>query len=76
MNDHEQLQLQVADKTRAVDSVHLFCQVLEKPQVKVMQDMDGLEIEVPCACSVCGAHIKLLAAGVPMSVQEFMIRRG
>lgn len=38
-----------------------------------MQDMDGIEIEMPCACSICGAHIKLVAAGVPTSVQEFMM---
>ena len=73
MNEHDQLQVHVADKVHTVDSVHLFCQVLQKPQVKVMQDMDGIEIEMPCACSVCGAHIKLVAAGVPTSVQEFMM---
>ena len=73
MNEHDQLQVHVADKVHTVDSVHLFCQVLQKPQVKVMQDMDGIEIEMPCACSICGAHIKLVAAGVPTSVQEFMM---
>ena len=73
MNVHDQLQVHVADKVNTVDSVHLFCQVLQKPQVKVMQDMDGIEIEMPCACCVCGAHIKLVAAGVPTSVQEFMM---
>ena len=73
MNEHDQLQLHVADKVHTVDSVHLFCQVLQKPQVKVMQDMDGIEVEMPCACSICSAHIKLVAAGVPSSVQDFMM---
>ena len=73
MNVHDQLQVHVADKVNTVDSVHLFCQVLQKPQVKVMQDMDGIEIEMPCACCVCGVHIKLVAAGVPTSVQEVMM---
>ena len=38
-----------------------------------MQDMDGIEIEMPCACSICGAHIKLVAAECQRSVQEFMM---
>ena len=47
MIEHDQLQVHVADKVNTVDSVHVFCQVLQKPQVKVMQDMDGIEIEMP-----------------------------
>eukprot|EP00438_Fugacium_kawagutii_P007268 Skav211173 [mRNA] locus=scaffold1363:250458:252107:- [translate_table: standard] len=73
MNAHEQLQLHAPDKVHTVDSVHLFCQVVQKPQIQVMQDIDGIQIEMPCACSICGAHIKLVAAGMPASVQEFML---
>ena len=73
MREHDQLQVHVADKTHAVDAVHLFCQTVQKPQVGVMQDMDGIEIEMPCACSVCGAHVTLVAAGAPTSLQEFMM---
>ena len=72
MNEHDQLQVNVADKAQTVDSVHLLCQVHAKPQVKVMQEMDGIEIQLPCVCSVCRTHITLVAAGVPMSVQELM----
>ena len=73
MNDHAQLQVHVDDKALTVDSVHILCQVRAKPNVKVMQEMDGLEIHVPCVCSVCGAHMTLVAAGVAMSVQEIMM---
>ena len=73
MNEHDQLQVNVADKAQTVDSAHILCQVHAKPQVRVMQEMDGLEIQLPCVCSVCGTHITLVAAGVAMSVQEFMM---
>ena len=72
MNEHDQLQVHVADKAQTVDSVHILCQVHAKPNVRVMEAMDGLEIQLPCVCSVCGAHITLVAAGVATSVQEFM----
>ena len=64
MNEHAQLQVHVDDKALTVDSV---------PNVTVMQEMDGLEIHVPRVCSVCGAHITLVAAGVATSVQDFMM---
>ena len=73
MNDHDQLQVHVGDKAQTVDSVHILCQVHAKPNVKVMEAMDGLEIQVPCVCSVCRAHVILVAAGVATSVQEFMM---
>ena len=63
MNEHAQLQVHVDDKALTVDSVHILCQVRAKPNVKVMQEIDGLEIHVPCVCSVCGAHMTLVAAG-------------
>ena len=73
MNDHAQLQVHVDDKALTVDSVHILCQVRAKPNVKVMQEMDGLEIHVPCVRSVCGAHMTLVAAGVATSVQDIMM---
>ena len=73
MNEHAQLQVHVDDKALTVDSVHILCQVRAKPNVKVMQEIDGLEIHVPCVCSVCGAHMTLVAAGVAMSVQDIMM---
>ena len=73
MNEHDQLQVHVADNAQTVDSVHILCQVHAKPNVRVMEAMDGLEIHPPCVCSVCGARITLVAAGVATSVQEFMM---
>ena len=73
MNEHAQLQVHVDDKALTVDSVHILCQVRAKPTVKVMQEIDGLEIHVPCVCSVCGAHMTLVAAGVATSVQDIMM---
>ena len=44
MNEEDQLQLHVGDKKHTVDSVNLLCQVIEKPKMKVIQDMDGIGI--------------------------------
>ena len=53
VNEHQQLQIAVGEKKHTVDSVHLLCQVMQKPNVKVMQEMDGLEIELPVSCGFC-----------------------
>ena len=73
MNEHQQLQIATGDKRHTVDSVHLLCQVLQKPNVRVMPDMDGLEIALPVSCGFCGQLVRLVAAGVPDSVQDFMM---
>ena len=57
MTEHDQLQVNVADMAQTVDSVHMLCQSHAKPQVKVTQEMDGLAIQLPRICSVCGTHI-------------------
>ena len=57
MNEHDQLQVHIVDKVHTVDSVHLFCQILQKSQVKVIQDMDGIEIEMKCLAFAASAAL-------------------
>ncbi len=52
----------------------MFRWIAKNPnKLRLLEAMDGLEIQLPCVCSVCGAHITLVAAGVATSVQEFMM---
>jgi hypothetical protein len=46
---------------------------MQKPKANVMQDMDGLEIELLSSCGMCGQRCTLVGAGVPSSVQELMM---
>ena len=71
-NDLGQLLIRTEKTERQAEQVHFLCEVLTSPKVKVMQDMDGLEVRARVSCCCCQKELTLVWAGLADTVAHMM----
>jgi len=72
MNELGQLTVQHGGASQTVERVKMVAQLTAKPQVEVLQDIDGIKVTLTCKCVACDGELEIAAAGVPGSVQDVM----
>ena len=72
LNDLGQLTVQHKSAIKIVDRVKLMAVSVAKPSVEILQEIDGIKVTLECKCVACDAECKMVAAGVPSTVQDFM----
>ena len=72
LNELGQLTVQHKAATQIVDRVKMMVESVAKPKLEVPQEIDGIKVTLECKCMACNADCKMVAAGVPNTVQDFM----
>ena len=72
LNELGQLTVQHKAATQIVDRVKMMVESVAKPKLEVPQEIGGIKVTLECKCMACNADCKMVAAGVPNTVQDFM----
>ena len=72
LNPLGQLTVQHKSATQIVNTVKIMVESVAKPKVEVLQEIDGIKVTLECKCMACNAVCKIVAAGVPDTVQDFL----
>ena len=71
INNLGQLAVKTDAMERTVETVKLMVKVVDHPDLKVPDGIDGLEVFLKCECVCCKKQCLLYAAGLPSTVQVY-----
>ena len=71
VNDLGQLTVKAGDTERLVETAKLMVRVVQPPDLKVLDCIDGLEVCLKCECVCCKNQCLLYAAGLPQTVRVY-----